>query len=220
MEYREIEVSKIKESKYNPSIRTDRTHKKYISLKRNIQENGLLNPVLMARNGINLVAGHRRLNIFKDLGYKYIPAIVNDTVTNKNYDKMFVADHKDAMLLTPAQETERYLDGAPVISSDTLRQIKRLEAIGSTDCIKRIVSEHKSPNTYLIGINMYTAYIKDKSMKAQRQALYWMFNVGTGYQLKTAIKAFVDADMIRRCVEERKEFIGVGWLTKRKMRSK
>ena len=220
MEYREVEISKIKESKYNPSIRTDRTHNKYISLKRNIEENGLLNPILIGRNGVNLIAGHRRLNVFKDLGYKYIPAIINHKVTSKNYDKMFVADHEDAMLLTPAQETERYLNGAPVVSKKTLGQIKKLEEIGGMHAIKRIVSNYMSPNTYLIGINMYTSYIKDKSMKAKRQALYWMFNVGTGYQLKTAIKAFVDADMIRKSVEGRKEFVGVDWLKKRKVRSR
>ena len=219
MLYKEVKVSSVIESKYNPSIRTDRTHKKYISLKRNIEENGLLNPILMARNGVNLVAGHRRLNVFKDLGYKYIPALINNTITDKNYDKMFVLDHQDAMLLTPAQETERYLEGAPVISTKTLREIKKLEAIGSTDCIKRIVSEQKSPSTYLIGISYYTSYVKVKTLKAKRQALYWMFNVGTCYQLKTAIKAFVDADMIRKAVEGRTEFVGVDWLKKRKQRS-
>ena len=219
MLYKEVKVSSVIESKYNPSIRTDRTHKKYISLKRNIEENGLLNPILMARNGVNLVAGHRRLNVFKDLGYKYIPALINNTITDKNYDKMFVLDHQDAMLLTPAQETERYLEGAPVISTKTLREIKKLEAIGSTDCIKRIVSEQKSPSTYLIGISYYTSYVKVKTLKAKRQALYWMFNVGTCYQLKTAIKAFVDADMIRKAVECRTEFVGVDWLKKRKQRS-
>ena len=79
------------------------------------------------------------------------------------------------------------------------------------------MSEKKSPNTYLIGVNYYTAHIKDKSKKAQRQALYWMFNVGTPYALKTAVKAFVDADMIRRCVEGRTE-LDVEWLKKSKVR--
>ena len=41
MLYKEVKVSSVIESKYNPSIRTDGTHKKYISLKRNIEENGL-----------------------------------------------------------------------------------------------------------------------------------------------------------------------------------
>ena len=132
---------------------------------------------------------------------------------------MFVLDHQDAMLLTPAQETERYLEGAPVISDDTLKAIKRMESIGGIASIKRIVSEKKSPSTYLIGVNYYTAYTKVKTLKAQRQALYWMFNVGTCYQLKTAIKAFVDAKMIRKAVEGRTEFVGVDWLKKRKKRS-
>ena len=212
MKYVEVKVSDVIESKYNPSIRTDKETTKYNNIKANILENGLLNPILLARNGKELVAGHRRLNVFKDLGIEYIPAIINNNITSKNYDKMFVADHEDTMQLTTAQECERYLMGAKHISSKTLKAIKRLERIGGRETIKRIVKENRSPNTYLIGIDFYTGYIKNRgSLKSERQALYWMFNIGKAYQLKTAIKSLADAKIIQDCVENRKP-LKIDWL--------
>ena len=212
MKYVEVKVSDVIESKYNPTIRTDRESSKYKKLKDNIAKIGLLNPILLARNGKKLVAGHMRLNVFKDLGIEYIPAIINDSITNANYDEMFVADHEDAMQLTTVQECERYLMGAKHISDKTLKAIKRLERIGGRETIKRIVKENRSPNTYLIGIDFYTGYIKKRgNLKSERQALYWMFNIGKAYQLKTAIKSLADAKIIKDCVENRKP-LKIDWL--------
>ena len=212
MKYVEVKVSDVVESKYNPSIRTDKENNKYKSLKESIAKNGLLNPILLAYNGKKLVAGHRRLNVFKDLGIKYIPAIINSNITNANYDKMFVVDHEDTMLLTSVQECERYLMGAEHISDKTLKSIKRLERIGGRETIKRIVKENRSPNTYLIGVDFYTGYIKKRgNLKSERQALYWMFNIGKAYQLKTAIKSLADAEIIKDCVENRKP-LKIDWL--------
>tara|TARA_R100001594_G_scaffold119319_1_gene154726 strand:+ start:2208 stop:2873 length:666 start_codon:yes stop_codon:yes gene_type:complete len=212
MKYVEVKVSDVIESKYNPTIRTDKENIKYKSLKESISRDGLLNPILLARNGKKLVAGHRRLNVFKDLGIKYIPAVINSHITDKNYDEMFVADHKDSMPLTSVQECERYLMGAKCISDKTLKAIKRLERIGGKETIKRIVREKRSPNTYLIGIDFYVGYVKKRgSLKAERQALYWMFNIGRAYQLKTAIKSLADAKIIQDCVENRKP-LKIDWL--------
>ena len=212
MKYVEVKVSDVIESKYNPSIRTDKETTKYKNIKENILENGLLNPILLARNGKKLVAGHRRLNVFKDLGIEYIPAIINSNITSENYDRMFVADHEDTMQLTTVQECERYLMGAKHISDKTLKAIKRLERIGGRETIKRIVKENRSPNTYLIGIDFYTGYIKKRgNLKSERQALYWMFNIGKAYQLKTAIKSLADAKIIKDCVENRKP-LKIDWL--------
>ena len=212
MKYVEVKVSDVVESKYNPSIRTDKENNKYKSLKESIAKNGLLNPILLAYNGKKLVAGHRRLNVFKDLGIKYIPAIINNNITNANYDKMFVVDHEDTMILTSVQECERYLMGAKHISNKTLKAIKRLEKIGGRESIKRIVHENRSPNTYLIGVDFYTGYIKKRgNIKSERQALYWMFNIGKAYQLKTAIKSLADVEIIQDCVENRKP-LKIDWL--------
>tara|TARA_R100000789_G_C2961159_1_gene137973 strand:+ start:61 stop:741 length:681 start_codon:yes stop_codon:yes gene_type:complete len=220
MEYREVEISKITVSKYNPSIRTDRKHKDFISLRSNIEENGLITPVSLGvgRNGMLLVAGHRRLNCYKDLGKKFIPSMINPKINDSNYDKMFVAENVDSMELSAAQETERWLAGAPVISKDVLKAITTMIEIGGRKCIERIVHEGKSPNTYLIAINKYTSYTKQRVSNvsknacrlAQRKCLYWMFNVGTAYEIKVSIDTFIDADVLRDCIENRRK-IEASW---------
>ena len=215
MEYREVPISQIKESKYNPSVRTDRKNKGFISLKANINRHGLITPVSLGvgKKNMLLVAGHRRVNCYKDLGKKTIPAIINPSINDMNYDEMFVAENIDTMELSAAQETERWLVGAPVISKDVLKSIELMLEIGGRKCIERIVSEEKSPNTYLIAINKYTSYTKQRKKdvsktacrRAQRECLYWMFNVGTAYQIKVAIDTFINANILRSCIENRRK---------------
>ena len=149
MEFREVSISQIKESKYNPTVRTDRKHKDFISLKTNIGRHGLITPVSLGvgKKDMLLVAGHRRLNCYKDLGKRTIPAIINPKINDDNYDEMFVAENVDSMELSAAQETERWLVGAPVISKVVLKSINTMIEIGGRKCIERIVSEEKSPNT-------------------------------------------------------------------------
>ena len=220
MELREVPISQIKESRFNPSIRTDRKHKDFISLRSNIDRHGLITPVSLGvgKKNMLLVAGHRRLNCYKDLGKKTIPAIINPKIDDTNYDEMFVAENVDSMELTAAQETERWLEGAPVISKDVLKSINQMMEIGGRKCIERIVSEEKSPNTYLIAINKYTSYTKQRKRdvspkacrRAQRECLYWMFNVGTAYQIKVAIDTFIDANVLHDCIGNRRK-IEASW---------
>ena len=213
MEYREVEIATINESKHNPTIRTDRSNKDFIALKTNISKNGLINPISLGvgKRGMLLVAGHRRLNCYKDLGEKMIPSIINPKINDANYDKMFVAENVNSMKLSAAQETERWLGGAPEISPDVLQSIKIMIEIGGRDCIKRIVHEEKSPNTYLIAINKYTSYVKTnklsrkKKRKSLMECLYWMFNVGTAYQIKVAIDTFIESNVLRDCIENRRK---------------
>ena len=215
MEYKEVPITRIKESKYNPRIRTERKHPKYVQLKTSIAKNGLITPVTcgVGKENILLVAGHRRVNCFKDLGYKTIPAFINPKINDSNYDAMFVAENVDSMELSAAQETERWLIGAPVISKDVLHSIDIMLEVGGRKCIERIVAEEKSPNTYLIAINKYTSYTKQRKKdvspkdhrRAQRECLYWMFNVGTAYEIKVSIDTFIDANILRDCIENRKK---------------
>ena len=222
MKYEEISISDIIESKYNPTIRTNRKHKDYINLKSSIAKYGLLTPISLGvgKKGMLLVSGHRRLNCYKDLGKKTIPALINANINDKNYDEMFVVENVDSMELSAAQETERWLQGAPVISKDVLRSINIMQEIGGgRKCIERIVAEGKSPNTYLIAINKYTSYTKQRKdddvspkarKRAQKECLYWMFNVGTAYQIKVAIDTFIDANILRDCIQNRRK-IEASW---------
>lgn len=208
MKYKEISVSSIKESKFNPSIRTDRENSGYKKLKNNIKENGLIVPIIVG-SGMKLVDGHRRLSCFKDLGKNKIPAIVNSDITDKNYDEIFVSANEDSMNITPAQECERYLAGA-LISQKTYKVIKELEELGGRNFIKRIVADEKSPNTYLIAINHYRSYTGQKSRKVARRVIYWMLNIGSAYKLKSSIASFIPVDVLVEAINLQKDIV-INW---------
>ena len=208
MKYLEIPVSKVKESVYNPSIRTDRENAKYKKLRSNIKINGLIVPIIVGAD-MKLVDGHRRLNCIRDLGIKTIPAIVNNNITPKNYDKMFVTANEDTLSITTAQECERYLKGA-LISDSTYKVIKELEAIGGRNFIKRIVSDGNSPISYHIAIKQFRNYTGLTTRKMARKLVYWMLNIGSAYKLKSAMAVFIPAKILISAVEDRKD-ISVDW---------
>ena len=70
-----IAIEKIRKVR---NIRDDSTE--IDDLKSSIKEHGLLQPIIVSRNGsgYELVVGHRRYNACKALGWKTIPAIVQD----------------------------------------------------------------------------------------------------------------------------------------------
>ena len=204
MKHKELSLKKVKQSKFNPTVRTDKTSAKYKALKKNIETNGLIVPIVLSKN-LTIIDGHRRFNCLKDLGVTKVPAIVHDTVTTRNYDKMFVAANEDSMTITAAQEAERYLQGAS-ISKRTETIIKELEAIGGRPFIKRIVAEHKSPTTFYIAINQFKSYTKKTTRMMLRKVVYWMLNVGSAYKLKAAMADFIPADTLVNAIETRTLF--------------
>ena len=201
-----INTTLVKQNKYNPTIRTDKQSSSYKNLKKSILENGLIVPVILD-SSMKLIDGHRRLSCFLDLQLPTIPAIINPAINSLNYDKTFVIANENSMKIDATQETERYLMGAKTISNKVLKSIKLIEDIGGKNSIRRIVSMKKSPSTYVIGINMYCSYTKQNTRKAKRQCLYWMFNVGTAYMLKTAMSLFIPSDLLQQYVEQRKPMV-------------
>ncbi len=75
MKIEEIEISKLKPATYNPrQINT----KQYNDLKKSIERFGLVDPIIINKNGNVVIGGHQRLKIIKSLGEKTIGCIVLD----------------------------------------------------------------------------------------------------------------------------------------------
>ena len=204
MTHKEILITKIKESKFNPTVRTSRDSLGYKALRANIKTHGLITPVVLSKNLV-VIDGHRRLNCLKDLGVKKVNAIVHETVTNRNYDKMFVAANENSMTITPSQEAERYLAGAK-ISEKTKNVITELERVGGRPFIKRIVADRKSPMTYFIALQQFQSYTKQTKRSVLRKVVYWMLNIGSAYKLKSAMGDFIPVDLLTNAIETRTSF--------------
>tara|TARA_Y100000310_G_C20633912_1_gene790156 strand:+ start:33 stop:707 length:675 start_codon:yes stop_codon:yes gene_type:complete len=205
MKYKELLMTKVKPSKFNPTVRTDKNSTKYKALRKNIETNGLIVPIVLSKN-LTIIDGHRRFYCLKDLGIKKVPATIHETVTNRNYDKMFVAANENSMTITAAQEVERYLNGA-AISEKTKKVIKELETIGGRKFIKRIASAHKSPLTYFIALNQFKSYTKKTTRLMARKVVYWMLNIGSAYQLKSAMADFIPVDILLDAITSRKSIV-------------
>ena len=204
MKHREILITKVKESKFNPTVRTNKDCFKYKALRTNIKTHGLITPIVLSKNLV-VIDGHRRLNCLKDLGVRKVNAIIHETVTNRNYDTMFVAANENSMTITPAQEAERYLAGAK-ISKRTEKVIKELETVAGRPFIKRIVANKKSPTTYYIALKQFQNYTKQVKRSVLRKVVYWMLNVGSAYKLKAAIGDFIPIDLLMNAIETKTLF--------------
>lgn len=76
----EIDVDKINTGIYQPRQYFDED--KLLELKNSIKENGIIQPLIVARpgndGGYDLIAGERRYRAAKELGFKNVPAIIKD----------------------------------------------------------------------------------------------------------------------------------------------
>jgi DNA modification methylase len=73
-----IHISKLKAAEYNPRVELKAGDKEYEKLKRSIQEFGYVEPIIWNSRTGNVVGGHQRLTVLKDLGETEIDSVVVD----------------------------------------------------------------------------------------------------------------------------------------------
>lgn len=71
-----VSIDKLKEAEYNPRVPLEAGMPDYEHLKRSIQYFGNVEPVVWNERTGNVVGGHQRLRVLKDLGYTEIPCTV------------------------------------------------------------------------------------------------------------------------------------------------
>ena len=75
MKIEKIKISKLKPATYNPR---QITKKQYNDLKESIVSFGLVDPIIINKNGNIVIGGHQRLKICKELKYKDVDCVVLD----------------------------------------------------------------------------------------------------------------------------------------------
>ena len=78
MEIQKIPVTRLNPAAYNPRVELKSGDKEYEKLKRSISEFGYVEPVIFNRQTGNVVGGHQRLAVMKDLGMTEIECVVVD----------------------------------------------------------------------------------------------------------------------------------------------
>ena len=80
MQIEKIAVEKLKAAEYNPRRALKPGDAEYEKLKRSIKEFGYVEPVIWNKQTGNVVGGHQRLTVMKDLGITEIDCVVVDLV--------------------------------------------------------------------------------------------------------------------------------------------
>ena len=83
MNIEKIEISKLNPAKYNPRKNLKPGDIEYEKLKRSILEFGYIEPIIWNKTTGNIVGGHQRYKILKEMGYKEAECVVVNLDDNK-----------------------------------------------------------------------------------------------------------------------------------------
>jgi ParB-like chromosome segregation protein Spo0J len=78
MEMRLVDIDLIKLAKYNPRKDLKAGMEEYEKIKMSIEQHGYIDPIIANKETGNIVGGHQRWKVLKDLGYKEIDIIYID----------------------------------------------------------------------------------------------------------------------------------------------
>ena len=78
MNIEKIEISKLNPAKYNPRKNLKPGDTEYEKLKRSMSEFGYVEPIVWNKRTGNIISGHQRYKILKDLNYKDAECVVVD----------------------------------------------------------------------------------------------------------------------------------------------
>lgn len=92
-EYKELRLSEITPAPYNPRVDLTPSDPEYKTIKRSIQDHGLIQPIVVNRRTGNAVGGNQRLTILRDMGIESATCAIVD-VPLKDEMEMSVALNK------------------------------------------------------------------------------------------------------------------------------
>lgn len=70
-----VDIDTLVLAEYNPRVELRAGMQEYEKLKKSIQEFGYVEPIIVNDNTGNVVGGHQRINVLKDLGYKEVEVV-------------------------------------------------------------------------------------------------------------------------------------------------
>jgi hypothetical protein len=157
MEHKEIDINLIKPSEYNPRSMSEFD---YVSLKKNLQEFGLVQPLII-NNDFTLIGGHQRLKALKELGYKKVNIIqVNlskeqEKVLNLSLNKISGDWDQDKLNLLIKEIDDDAIIG---FTKQEINEIKLSDSFDFTDIDKEFNKLSKEEDQFVL----WTAKLKEK----------------------------------------------------------
>lgn len=73
-----VSISEIHDAEYNPRVKLFPGDRQYEAIKRSIEEFGLVYPIVVNKRTGNVISGHQRISVLKELGFKQVEASIVD----------------------------------------------------------------------------------------------------------------------------------------------
>jgi ParB-like chromosome segregation protein Spo0J len=78
MRYETVKIGDLKPSLYNPRIPVAKGSKEYEKIKASLTQHGVVEPLVVNANTMQVIGGHQRLTVMKDLGYTEVECAMLD----------------------------------------------------------------------------------------------------------------------------------------------
>ncbi|PCF87405.1 ParB N-terminal domain-containing protein [Staphylococcus intermedius] len=78
MELKKMNINDLQPANYNPRVDLEEHDEEYQKIKRSIEKFGYVDPIIWNQKTNNIVGGHQRFKVLKDLGYQEVDVSVVD----------------------------------------------------------------------------------------------------------------------------------------------
>ncbi|ELJ9071804.1 ParB N-terminal domain-containing protein [Staphylococcus pseudintermedius] len=78
MELKKMNINDLQPANYNPRVDLEEHDEEYQKIKRSIKKFGYVDPIIWNKKTNNIVGGHQRFKVLKDLGYQEVDVSVVD----------------------------------------------------------------------------------------------------------------------------------------------
>lgn len=76
MKIEKVKITDLKVAEYNPRVELKKDDESYKRIRASIEEFGYVDPIIVNKRNMNVIGGHQRLKILKDMNYKEVDCIV------------------------------------------------------------------------------------------------------------------------------------------------
>ena len=174
-------------------------------LKNSIQKVGLQYPPLVLakpNNRYQIIDGHRRVAVMRDLGWELIPVIV----TEGNSDELFAAVSGNVAKMKSFEWAAVHLAGGAVPSGPIKVCITKLEQTMGREFLEQLTKKRTSPGIWNVA-NRVIRYLSLDEAERKR-VLAWLAEIGTQNVAAYMTGGNQPAELMRAFKEKREPMVG------------
>jgi hypothetical protein len=195
MQLVEKKIEDLRRSRYNPKCRT--APKAVESLKRSIERHGILQPILITREGV-IIDGHRRVECLKRLNRTSVPAIVSDGLSTLTPQEKFEQTNTTQRKLANKEMLYVYMHGG-VVPPEATKKIVKMEALVGRERLNDWADRWVSW-TVMQWVRMVCRYCREESPAFERMALTWLVEKNQSYNMRKAIESGISPKRLREAI--------------------